>query len=161
MPTETWPGAETPVLVVVVTSAADLARAHAGWYRVPVAHAPPRLGAEAVALYQTRRCGPDGGQVRWWAPLRRVHLARRRDLIPDEPSHPRADALYYRLDLDTLQPLARPVPARRLRRAVFITTTWGRLATAADLADLFAHEPRRVTLAKGLAMGDWGLERGD
>lgn len=151
MLTEKWPDDETPVLVVVVTSAADLARAAAGWYRVPVAHAPSRLGAEAVALYQTQRCGPQGGQVRWWAPLRRVHLARRRDLILDETSHPRADALYYRLDLDPLRALARPVPARRLRRAVFIPTTWGRLVAAADLADLFAHEPRRKTLARALS----------
>lgn len=154
MQMETWPDDDTPLLVAVVTSAADLARAAAGWYRVPVAHAPLRLGAEAIALYQTRRCGPDGGQVRWWAPLRRVHLARRRELIPDEPHHPRADALYYRLDLDPLQPLARPIPARRLRRVVFIATTWGRLVTAADLADLFAHEPRRVTLARGLTTAE-------
>ena len=151
MRTELWPEAETPALVVVVTSAADLARAAAGWYRVPVAHAPPRLGAEVVALYQTQRCGPDGGQVRWWAPLRRVPLARRCDLIPDEAAHPRADALYWRLDLGALRPLARPVPARRLRRVAFIATTWGRLADAADLADLFLHEPRRRTLGRGLS----------
>ncbi|MCW5881262.1 MAG: hypothetical protein KIS91_10065 [Anaerolineae bacterium] len=151
MRTELWPEAETPALVVVVTSAADLARAAAGWYRVPVAHAPPRLGAEVVALYQTQRCGPDGGQVRWWAPLRRVQLARRCDLIPDEAAHPRADALYWRLDLGALRPLARPVPARRLRRVAFIATTWGRLADAADLADLFLHEPRRRTLGRGLS----------
>lgn len=151
MRTELWPEAETPALVVVVTSAADLARAAAGWYRVPVAHAPPRLGAEVVALYQTQRCGPDGGQVRWWAPLRRVQLARRCDLIPDEAAHPRADALYWRLDLGALRPLARPVPARRLRRVAFIATTWGRLTDAADLADLFLHEPRRRTLGRGLS----------
>ncbi len=151
MPRDEWPEDETPVLVAVVTSAADLARAAAGWYRVPVTHAPARLGAEALALYQTQRCGPDGGQVRWWAPLRRVHLARRRDLIPDEATHPRADALYYRLDLDPLRPLARPVPAGRLRRVVFIATTWRRLVDAADLADLFPHETRRRTLGRGLS----------
>lgn len=149
-----WPTGETPVLVVVVNNTTDLARAQAGWYRLPLAHAPPRLGVEALAVYQTAAFGAEGCQVRWWAAVRRVQLARRRDLLPDETAHPRADALYYRFDLGPLTALGRAVPARRLRRVVFIATTWARLLAAGDVADLWLHEPRRVTLARGLAAGD-------
>ncbi len=150
-PTPTpWPQPDTPVLVAVVTQAADLARAQAGWYRLPLAHAPPRVGCEVLALYQTGAFGAAARGVRWWAPVRRVSVARRRDLLPDEPRHPRADALYYRFDLGPLTRLARPIPARRLRRVTFIATTWERLNAAEDVGQLWLHVPRRVALAEGL-----------
>lgn len=73
-------------------------------------------------------------------------LARRRDLLPDEPAHPRADALYFRLDLGALEPLPHPIPSRRLRRITFIPTTLARLFTAGDVADLWIKEPLRHQL---------------
>ncbi len=132
-----WPTPDTPVLVAVITRPADLARAAEGWYRLPVAHAPPRLGCEALAFYQTGAFGAEGHAVRVWAAVQRVSLARRRELLPDEAGHPRADALYVRFELGPLTPLARPVPARRLRRVTFIATTWARLVAAQDVADLW------------------------
>ncbi|MFN8473603.1 MAG: hypothetical protein U0822_15545 [Anaerolineae bacterium] len=143
-PPSTWPAPDTPILVAVVTRPADLGRAGEGWYRLPVAHAPPRLGCEALAFYQTGAFGPDGHAVRVWAAVRRVSIARRRDILPDEPRHPRADALYYRFELGPLTALARPVPARRLRRVTFIPTTWQRLVEAQDVADLWLRHPGGV-----------------
>ncbi len=142
-----WPMGDTPILVAVVTRPADLARAADGWYRLPIAHAPTRLGCEALAFYQTGAFGSDGHAVRLWATVRRVTLARRRDLLPDEPGHPRADALYYRFELGPLIALARPIPARRLRRVTFIPTTWARLAGAQDVADLWPKPARSLSLA--------------
>lgn len=141
-----WPTTDTPVLVAVVTRPADLARAAEGWYRLPVAHAPARLGCEALAFYQTGAFGAEGHAVRLWAAVQRVTLARRRELLPDEAHHPRADALYYRFALGPLTPLARPVPARRLRRVTFIATTWARLADAPDVADLWPGPAPGVSL---------------
>ena len=139
-PPAAWPAPDTPVLVAVVTGPDDLARAAQGWYRLPVAHAPPRLGCEALAFYQTGAFGAEGHAVRVWAAVRRVSLARRRDLLPAEAQHPRADAVYYRFELGPLTPLARPVPARRLRRVTFIATTWARLVAADDVADLWPRD---------------------
>lgn len=145
-PPPAWPAPDTPVLVAVVTRPADLARAAAGWYRLPVAHAPPRLGCEALAFYQTGAFGADGHAVRLWAAVQRVSLAQRRELLPDEAQHPRADALYYRFALGPLTPLARPIPARRLRRVTFIPTTWAQLAAAQDVADLWLRHPPGLSL---------------
>ena len=145
------PNEETPVLVAVVTQARDLARAQAGgWYRLPLAHAPPRLGCEVLALYQTGAWGAEGRCVRWWGWVRQIRLRRRRDLLPDEADHPRADALYLCFELGPLRSLARPVPARRLWRVTFIATTWGRLTQAEDVAQLWPTANRRQALAQGL-----------
>ena len=144
-----WPTPDTPVLVAVITRPADLARAAEGWFRLPVAHAPPHLGCEALAFYQTGAFGAEGHAVRVWAAVRRVSLARRRDLLPAEAQHPRADAVYYRFELGPLTPLARPVPARRLRRVTFIATTWARLGAADDVADLWPKADAPLRLPDG------------
>lgn len=151
MNTHYWPTDETPVLVAVVTQARDLARAQVeGWYRLPLAHAPPRLGCEVLALYQTGAWGAEGRCVRWWGWVQGVRVRRRRELLPAEADHPRADALYACFDLGPLHALARPVPARRLRRLTFIATTWERLVQAEDVAQLWPRPNRRQALALGL-----------
>ena len=150
-----WPLAETPVLVVVVNTLSDFGRAwEEGWYRLPVAHAPPRIGCEALALYQTGVFGAGGRQVRWWARVRRMGLARRRELIPNEADHPRAETFYYCFYLGPLRLLPRAVPARRWRRVTFIPTTWGQLLAAEDVSQLWRRDDPRVGLAEALARGE-------
>ena len=78
------------VLVVVLTSPRDLAIAREqGWYRIPVKRAPRRVAADYLAFYQTRAFGEEAYAVRYYAPVRRFHVARRAELLPDEPDHPR------------------------------------------------------------------------
>lgn len=130
--------AEARALVCVVTHPADLARAREeGWYRVPVRRAPRGLAAELLAFYQTAAFGAERWAVRYVAPVLRVDLAARRELLPDEPGHPRADERYYRFALGPLEPLPMAVPARRLRRVTFIATTLGQLLRARDVAELW------------------------
>ena len=61
----------------------------------------------------------------------------RRDLLPDEADHPRANDYYYRIDIGPLQRLERPVSATTFRRLTFIHTTMDRLLSASDVKDLF------------------------
>ncbi|HEY0737675.1 MAG TPA: hypothetical protein VGD69_22345 [Herpetosiphonaceae bacterium] len=127
-----------PVLVVVVNNRRDWQRVvNEGWYRIPLKHAPQPVAAEALAFYLTRPFGADAWQVVWYAPTRRYQLVTRRELLPAEPDHPRAGARYYRIALGSPRRLERPIPSRRLRRVTFIPTTFGRLLTAADVADLW------------------------
>jgi hypothetical protein len=129
----------TPVLVAIVTTAADWQRiVTEGWYRIPLRSAPRRMDADLVAFYQTSRCAAQGRGVRWYAPITRVQLVRRCELLPGEPGHPRAGERYWRLELGMLSELPRPVPAARYRRVAFIPTSWRALLTARDLADLWA-----------------------
>lgn len=132
------PDDEARVLVAVVTRPGDLALAReAGWYRVPVARVPPRFAADYLAFYQTSAFGDEGCAVRYYAPVLRYSLATRRELLPDEPEHPRASERYYRIELGPVRALPLPVPAARLRRVVFIATTFGQLRRASDVRELF------------------------
>ena len=134
-----WP--EARVLVAVINRSVDLAFVlQAGWYRIPLANAPSRLAADYLALYQTGRFGREGHCIRWYAPIVRYSLATRRELLPLESSHPRAQERYHRLDLGPLQSLDPPLPARRLRRITFIATSLGQLMLARDVRELF-HPP--------------------
>lgn len=129
---------EARVLVAVVTRPCDLARAREqGWYRIPLAHAPPSLHAEYLAFYQTAAFGAERWAVRYYAEVREVSVRTRLALLPGEPNHPRAAARYYRFALGPMQALALPITSRRLRRICFIPTTVGQLLHAHDVAELW------------------------
>lgn len=126
------------VLVGVLPRVRDLEIARAeGWYRVPLARLPARFAADYLAFYQTAAFGPERWAVRYYAPVLRYRIAARRELLPAEPDHPRAAERYYQVIIGPLGRLPLPIPARRLRRVSFISTTFGQLRRALDVRDLF------------------------
>jgi very-short-patch-repair endonuclease len=126
------------VLVAVLTRPRDLAIAREqGWYRIPVKRAPRRVAADYLAFYQTQAFGPEACAVRYYAPVRRFHIARRAELLPDEPNHPRAGDAYYQIEIGALLRLPQPIPSRRLRRITFIPTTLKRMLAAEEINDLW------------------------
>jgi hypothetical protein len=128
----------TPALVVVVTHQHNWRRVvDEGWYRIPLQHAPDVVAAEYLAFYFTRRFGACAWHIVYYAPVLRYNLLQRRDILPDEPEHPRAEHWYYRVAVGTPQPLTRPIPSRRLRRITFIPTTLEQLHTANDVVQLW------------------------
>lgn len=160
MKTDAYVG-NSPVLVVVMNDPADLARAQEqGWYRIPLDRAPRRVAAEHLAFYQTAAFpAEERWAVRWLAPVRGYHIVRRRDLLPDEATHPRADDRYYRVDVGPLTPLPKPIPSRRLRRITFIPTTLERLLTAEEINDLWLKSPAQERLWAALRQADLHAER--
>jgi very-short-patch-repair endonuclease len=152
---------EAPVLIVVVNDPADLARAREqGWYRIPLDRAPRRVAAEYLAFYQTAAFPPEERwAVCWYAAVRGYRIASRRELIPDEPDHPRADHRYYKVTLGALEALPRPVPSRRLRRITFIPTTLGRLLEAEEINDLWIKSTAQERLWAALKQADVEAER--
>jgi hypothetical protein len=133
------------VLVVVLNNNADFEHAaRHGWYRIPQRKAPRRIGADFLAFYQTGafRNQPEAQTISYVAATRRYRLMLRRDLLPDEPDHPRANDYYYRIDIGPLERLERPVPATTFRRLTFIHTTMAQLLAAGDVKELFqADDP--------------------
>lgn len=141
----------SPVLVVVLTRPKDLQIAREeGWYRIPVRHAPRRLAAEYLAFYLTSAFGEGRWSVRYYAPVRRYHLATRAELLPDEPDHPRAQDLYYKVEIGPLQELLHPIPSRRLRRITFIPTDLEHLFAAYEINDLWVGDRRQDLLWREL-----------
>jgi hypothetical protein len=127
-----------PLLVALVNNQRDWRRVlEEGWYRLPLAYAPLPAAALYLAFYRSRAFGAEAWRIGHYAPALRYELLRRREIIPDEPRHPRADQLYYRVALGPIRQLARPLPSRRLRRITFIPTTLERLLEAEDVAELW------------------------
>ena len=128
------------VLVAIMNNRHDFRTARdEGWYRIPKKHAPQTITeAAALAFYFTRAFGDEKWSIRWYAAVRGHELARRRDLIPGEPDHPRADKAYYKLQLGPLVQLELPVYSLRWRRITFIETSWDRFTAAEEINDLYA-----------------------
>lgn len=144
------------VLVAVMNNPADLRRAASeGWYRIPQRRAPRRIGADYLAFYQTGafRGQPEACTITYYAPIYRYRLLTRRELLPDQPDHPRAEEFYFRIDIGPLMRLDRPVPAAKLRRVTFIRTTLERLLTATDITDLFLDDEPFQALWNALQAG--------
>lgn len=130
-----------PVLVAVLNNQQDFQRAHdEGWYRIPLKRAPRRIAAEFMAFYQTSAFGAQGCAVNFYASVRRFQIVSRRELLPAEADHPRAEELYYRVELGPLQRLTPPIASPRLRRVTFIATTLGRLLAAREISDLWQRD---------------------
>ena len=136
-------GPETPALVGIVTRMKDWELVWSRhWYRIPVRTAPEGLeSAQYLAFYQTRLFGQEKWAVNWYARVRGVSKVTRRELLPDEPEHPRAGAEYHKIVLGELQRLPNPIPSRRWRRIVFIPTSLERLLHAEEINDLFKVSP--------------------
>jgi hypothetical protein len=131
-------GPYTTVLVALLKAPRDLELARdAHWYRIPVRRLPERAAAAPlVAFYQTSAFGEERWAIRYFAAVERWTQARRVDLLPDEPDHPRAQEAYYQLWLGPLQSLPQPIPSLRWRRITFIVTHWERLLAAANVEEL-------------------------
>jgi hypothetical protein len=139
------------VLVGVLKAPRDLAFALAGWYRIPVERLPSRARqARYIAFYQPRSFGGEGGVVRYFAPIVSWGIALRRELLPEEAAHPRAEAPYYRLGLGPLERLEPPIACGRWRRFAFILTHLGRLYEARELRDLVHGNRWEESLWKAL-----------
>ncbi len=131
------PDEDKKVLVAIMNSPRDFAIARdEHWYRLPVKRAPKDLEVDYLALYQTRVFGEEKWAINYYAEVRGISIARRRDLLPGEPTHPRADDDYYRIAIGELQRLPRPVVSRRWRRITFLATTLGKLLRASEMADI-------------------------
>ncbi|MDW8185635.1 MAG: hypothetical protein RMM07_10325 [Anaerolineae bacterium] len=143
---------EAIVLIAVVRSPQDwrwIQETRA--YRIPFRHAPSLAPlVDFVAFYYTAAFGPERWSIRYYAPLRGHELVRRHDLFPEEFNHPRAEELYYLLQLGPLQPLSHPVASRRWHRFTFLLTTGERLLQASDLSELPLEGTERQLLRGAL-----------
>lgn len=138
---------EDRVLVGVINRRRDLRLAQEqGWYRIPRARAPRSIDAEYIAFYLSRAFEDKNGGIHYYARRTGHELALRRDLLPDEVDHSRAENIYYKMQLGPLIAKQPPI-LNPLRRPIsFIYTTWDRFAAAATIADLYSK-------------ADWYVER--
>ncbi len=128
---------EDRVLVCLINNPRDLEIARWDhWYRIPVKHAPADYLADILAFYLTAAFGDEKWAIHEYARVRGHELVRRVDLFPDEPDHPRARDLYYKMQLGPIQRLLRPIPSLKWRRITFLQTTGDRFLNALDISEL-------------------------
>jgi len=136
---------EDRVLVVYVPSPLDFQKIlDHGWYRIPQKRAPKGLNAEYYAFYFGSKFGDRRWSVSYYGRRLGHELVRRIDLLPSQPNHPRANEPYYKVQLDDIQELERPIVSLRWRRITFIHTTWDRLTEAREINDLLVTGDKYV-----------------
>jgi len=136
---------EDRVLVGVINRQRDFERAQAEhWYRVPVGQAPKGIHAEYIAFFFSRAFNELNGAIHYYARRTGVELVRRRDLLPEEASHPRAEALYHKIQFGELRRKDPPIVNSDRRGVAFIYTTWDRFSDARVLADLYSEADQYV-----------------
>jgi hypothetical protein len=129
---------EDRVLVAYMPSRADFELVQReGWYRIPQRKAPKGVYAEYFAFYFGRAFGPEKWAIHYYASRLGHELVTRCLLLPDQPDHPRADDVYYKVQLGELHRLDKPISSLRWRRITFLHTTWDRFRDASEINDLF------------------------
>ncbi|MEM7119221.1 MAG: hypothetical protein AAF614_42780 [Chloroflexota bacterium] len=130
------------VLIAIMNNVADWERVQTeGWYRIPAKRAPKIVpNFDWLAFYFTAKFGPDKYAIHYYASVEGHELVTRRDLVPDQPNHPRAGEWYYQLMLGPLQHKIPPIVSNKWRRITFIETTGDRFENSQEVNDLFDHE---------------------
>ncbi len=135
------------ILVTFLPSMRDLEIARVlGWYRIPLATAPKVVAVDYLAFYQPASFGERKWCIEYVAPVRGHELTTRGELLQEELDHPRAGEEYFKIQLDSLVALPKPIKAERWKRLTFLYTTGEYLLQAQTINDLVVHSEERKLL---------------
>jgi len=146
---------ELLVALLPKTSALDILKTE-HWYHIPVQDVPHRWEEgwrpKVMAFYQGKVFGKDEAyKIRYFGEVNHVDIVRRKELFPDdEENQYKAENLYYRIRLISLQTRYIPIVSYRPRRLVFVPTTWDKFEHADQINDLFNGSPLEDRLWKAL-----------
>lgn len=132
-----------------------------GWYHIPVENAPKRWPPKMLAFYQGKVFGKDEAyKIRYYGEVNEIDTVRRKELFPDDEANvAKAEKLYYRLRLKSLEERPVQIVSHRPRRLVFIPTTLKKFEQAEQVNDLFDASPLEDQLWKALKDTDILAER--
>ncbi|MBL8115960.1 MAG: hypothetical protein JNJ78_00390 [Anaerolineae bacterium] len=132
---------EDRVLVGVINRKRDLDHALQNWwYRIPEGRMKHGVNTEYIAFFLSRAFKERNGGIYYFAECQGFELVKRRDLIPEEHNHPRADEVYYKLQFRNVKEKSPPVINTTKRSVSFIYTTWDRFVKATTIRDLYSKE---------------------
>jgi very-short-patch-repair endonuclease len=110
------------------------------WYHIPVDTAPQkRWPPKILAFYQGKVFGSEEAyKIRYFGEVDQIDIVPRKVLFPDDEKNAhKAENLYYRLQLKSLEKRQAPIVSYRPRRLVFIPTTLEKFEYAEQINDLF------------------------
>ncbi len=130
---------EDRVLVGVINRKRDFQYARdEHWYRIPQSRLPRGANAEYLAFFLSRAFQAQNGGIHYYAEIKGLELVYRRDLMPEQANHPRANDIYYKMQLGDLVEKIPPVLNHDRRTISFIYTTWDRFVHAEQIRDLYS-----------------------
>ena len=143
-----FPPSYALMLVAIMPSPRDMEIARVlGWYRIPFRFAPKIVQVDYLAFYQPSKFGKGhANRIEVFTQVRGIELTTRREIIRDEPSHPRADEEYYKIQIGPLERLDEPILADKWKRITFLYTTGALFFSAKVINDLVVKESERKIL---------------
>lgn len=109
------------------------------WYRIPQNKLKRGIHAEYLGFFLSGRVFKEkSGGIHYYARIKGLELQYRRDLLPKEADHPRAEDVYYKVLLDVPREKEPTVLNPTKRTVSFIHSTWDRFIQATEIADLYS-----------------------
>ncbi|MGQ9609437.1 MAG: hypothetical protein ACUVWN_09050 [bacterium] len=129
---------EKTVLIAIINNVRDLHIANTQhWYRIPAKNAPKDIEKmKYIAFYLTKIFGDKKWSIYYWSEIKHISVVKRSELLPYEKDHPKADEMYYKIEIDELKALPNPIINKKGERIVFITTTLEKFKSAKNISDL-------------------------
>lgn len=142
------PSSSALMLIAVMPSPRDMEIARVlGWYRIPFRFAPKIVQVDYLAFYQPSKFGKGHANcVEVFTKVRGIELVKRREIMRDEPDHPRADEEYYKIQVGKLEQLGQPILADKWKRITFLYTTGQLFRKARIINDLVVKTEERKIL---------------
>ncbi len=136
------------MLVAVMPSPRDLEIARVlGWYRIPLRFAPKIVQVDYLAFYQPSSFGKGHANlIEYFSEVHGIELTRRREIMREEPDHPRANEEYYKIQLGSLTALNTPIQSGKWKRITFLYTTGALFEKANLVNDLVVKTEERKIL---------------
>ncbi len=119
------------------------------WYRIPLEYAPTRK-FQYLAFYQPILFGKQGKVIRYYGKVLGYKIVLRREILPDEPKHPRATEKYLRFRIGKIKSLARPIRNTSPRRMSFGFFDLKTLLVSKNILELYKVAPTEEIIGKAL-----------
>ena len=142
------------VLVAYIPAKSDLLIALRNrWYRIPynrkvVPDMVKDRTIKLIAFYQPAIFKEDAFAIRWYGIVKDIKILKRKVLLRNEPKNAKSEQNYYKIEIEKLLRLPKPIYSRKHRRVLFITTTIDHFENAVELNDLFLESPIEEKLWK-------------
>ena len=110
------------------------------WYRIPLSHAPRRK-PKFLAFYQGAAFKEAGERIELYGRIKYWRLKKRKEILPEEKKHPRANELYLQFFLSRVSKLRKPALNRGRVRISFGFTSLEKLRRSENIRGLFDITP--------------------
>ena len=132
------------------------------WYRIPVDKAPKNIRegiVEYIAFYHTKVFNEEKYSVQYFSKVEKIIKIKRKYLFPNEPINPKSSKEYFQICFQELHKLGVPIVSKRVRRLLFIPTTYDKFMKAKEINHLFNESPLEEIIWDKLIESDISAER--